>query len=334
MHLDESQYAFANQTDTFDANLTIANEYCASLNSNAVANESTVAPLINTLASAYNEANETSPTTNFSNDCITYGDVVFVPTITHAQDNQQNPSKIEYDPTQAYTFLPASHIDGSASAALCEPSTQAFNEVAIQSADSSHFDQQPIYQIVDSNHVNVNIELQHGVQQQEVLLQDENGQLYRTVQNIFVDGTSMCSNDLVPIISPIDAEPNTEYNGDRMHLQAMQNTYGQTNRPDQPSPYEIPVNFISPPDSNETTSDAIGASAELQQVQFIFDSLGHSNAINGISQSNAMSTDQFQPIDSNAGQQTYQPQFELQSNKEQQSFLESTMSTLRECAIF
>lgn len=328
VNLVEGQYAFVNQTDAFDANLTIANEYCASINANTTGPESIVAPLINALESSYHEAQEislavaTSPTSDISNNCITYGNVVFLPTIANQDNHQQNPSKLEHDvANRTYTFLQAPHIDGNASTVLCEPS--AFNEIheshSNLSAGSTQIDRPPpMYQIVDSN--NVNIEIQHDAgQQQEVLLQDENGQLYRTVQNIFVDGTSMCTNELLPI-------------ADQMQLQTMQNTYQQNNQP--AAPYEIPVNFISTSNSNERTSDTIDANAELQQVQFIFDSLGNSGAINDINQSNAVDTNQYQPIEANAAQPNYTSQFEMQSNKEQQNLLESTMSTLCKCGFF
>lgn len=362
MSLVDGQYVYTNQSDSFEANLAEASEYCASLDSNAGNNqEATITPLINALASTYNEPSEPNSeialsvqSSDISNNCITYGNVVFVPAIIN-DDNQQaqisntidliknetnaqkttphnvNPCVLSSDSSFVNTFLQASNINGNRSAVLCETPAQAFSvtnkshsndAISINasgiSSELNQIDQQqqqPMYQIVDSNHVNIGAE-------PEVLLQDEQGQLYRPLQNIYVDGTTMCSNGMLPI----DISSNPTYVGcdnDQVHLQqAMQNTYQQTS---QPTPYEIPVNFISAAGSNETTSNTINSNAELQQVQFIFDGYG-----NGINQSNAIVANQFQ-IEPNAEATNYQhqTQFEMQSNKEQQSLLESTMSTLR-----
>lgn len=351
MNLVEDQYVFANQTDTFEANLAEASEYCASLDSNSVSQETTITPLINALYVDVNEVNESNSeislsvtSSDISNNCITYGNVVLLPTILN-DDNQQN-RKAEHNVNQSVlssdssflnTFLQAPNIDGNASAVLCETPTQAFNERHKThatdgiSAELNQIDQQQqqqqMYHIVDSNHVN--IEMSSGVEP-EMLLRDEHGQLYRPVQNIFnVDGTTMCSNELLPIIATtIDIGSNPSYDGgDQVHLQAMQNTYQQNNN-NEPTPYEIPVNFISTANPNERTSDTINSSTELQPVQFIFDSYGNSGSINDINQSNAVDSNQFQ-IAPNVQETNYQTQFEMQTNKEEQSLFESISLTLR-----
>lgn len=378
MNLVDGQYVFTNQTDTFEANLAAASEYCSTLDSNAVSHqETTITPLINALASTYNnETNESSTeialsvqSSDISNNCITYGNVVFVPAIIN-DDNQQaqiqnaieliksetNAQKTEHsvnqccvlssDPSVVNTFLQPPNIAGNGSAVLCETPTQAFNatnktlasntiaidtdgiSVELNQIDQQQRQQQQMYHIVDSNHVNI----ESG--EPEVLLQDEHGQLYRPVQNIYVDGTTMCSNELLPIMTtPIDIASNPTYvnvgNGDsdQMHLQAMPDTYLQQNV--EQTPYEIPVNFIATADSNERSSDAINANNGLQQVQFIFDSYGNDGSINDINQTNAIEcSNQFQ-IEPSAETASYQTQFDMQSNKEQQNLLESTMSTLR-----
>lgn len=368
MNLVDGQYVFANQSDSFEANLAEASEYCASLDSNAVNDqETTITPLINALASTYNEPNEPNSeialsvqSSDISNNCITYGNVVFVPAIigddnqhaqisdlmkneTNAQKTAQhnvNPCVLSSDSSFVSTFLQASNIGTNGSAVLCETPAQAFNEthkshsadvIAIDtngiSAELNQIDQQqqpqPMYQILDSNHVNIGAE-------PDVLLQDEHGQLYRPVQNIYVDSTTMCSNGMLPInaniiSTPIDISSNPTYvdcDNDQVHLQAMQNVYQQTS---EPPPYEIPMNFISTADSNERTSGTIDANT-CEQVQFIFDGFDGSD----INQSNAIVANQFQ-IEPNAEATNYQnqTQFEMQSNKVEQSLLESTMSTLR-----
>lgn len=365
-----SQYVFANQTDTFEANLAAATEYCASLDSNPVNHqESTIAPLINALTSTYDEANEPNSeialsvqSTAISNNCITYGNVVFVPAIinndnqqaaqielikseTNAQKNTKYNGNQSSDASFVNTFLQAPNIDGNGSTVVCETPTQAFNEtnkshsanaIAIATNGISaelnqidqHRQQQQMYHIVDSNHVNIGS--MASAAESEVLLQDEHGQLYRPVQNIYVDDTTMCSNELLPIITtPMGIASNPTYVGsdsDQVHLQTMQNTYQPNNEP--PPPYEIPVNFIPTSNSNQRTSDTINTNAELQQVQFIFDSYGTNGSINSINQSNAIAPNQFQ-IEPNADATNYQTQFDaMQSNKEQESLLESTMSTL------
>lgn len=363
LNLVDGQYVFANQTDTFEANLAVASEYCASLDSNPVSQqETTITPLINVLASTYDETNESNSeitlsvqSSDISNNCITYNNVVFVPTIinddnqqaqienaielikneTNAQKPEQNANQcvLSSDSSFVNTFLQPPNINGNAATVLCETPTQAFNgtnkshptnAIAIDangiSTEMHQMDQhqQQMYQIVDSNHVNIG--MASGAEP-EVFLQDENGHLYRPVQNIYVDGTTMCSNELLPnITTPINIASNPTYvcSDQVTHLQAMQNTYQQNSGP---TPYEIPVNFISTAESNERTT-------VNTEVQFIFDGYGgNDGSINGINQSNAIGSNQFQ-IETNAEATNYQTQFEMQSNKEQQSLLESTMSTL------
>lgn len=378
VNLVDGQFVFGNQTNAFDANLTAGSEYCVSLDSNSVTQESTVAPLINALASTYNQVNEPNAeislsvtSSDISNNCITYGDVVFVPAITNNGNpqnqiantielvkNEKNVPPLPNDIDQRSTFKCVLSSDspfldtflqapnGNASAGLCETSTsQAFTEPheshsahAINidaningnnsmvangiSAGPNQIDQQQMYQIVDSNHVN--IQMPSGTEQ-AVLLQDEHGQLYRPVQNIYVDGTQLCSNELLPIIStPIGHAPTTSYD-DQVHLQTMQNSYQPNN---ESAPYEIPVNFISTSGSNERTSDTINTNTELQQVEFIFDSYRNGGQITDIHQSDAVGSNQFK-METHAAETNYHTQFEMQSNKEQQSLLESTMSTLR-----
>lgn len=357
MNLVENPYVFANQTDA----LTVANEYCTSLNSNPVSQGTNITSLISALAPTYNEINDGNSrisvtSSDISNNCMSYDNVVFVPAISN-DDNQRNQIADTIELANRETISPKIESNVNASTFKCvlssdqpflntfiqtpnidQQSTQTFNGTQkshtfannanriSERASSNQVDQQQMYHIVDPN--NVNIGMPPGGGEHEVFfVQDENGQLYRPLQNIYVDSSSMCSNELLPIIStPIDIETNATYNGDRVHLQAIQNSYQQNN---ETTPYEIPVNFITASNSNQQRqSDTINSSTELQEVQFIFDSYGNGSAINDIHRSNTVDPNHFQN-EQNAEETNYQTQFEIQSNKEQQNLLESTMSTLR-----
>lgn len=383
MNLVARQFVFANQADTFDANLNAASEYCASLDSNSVTQESTVAPLINALASTLNGANESNAQislsvtpSDISSNCITYGDVVFVPAIA-SDDNQQNqlantielikdeqtaaapqndvnqtPSfkcVLSSDAPFVDTFLQAPN--DNLSTVLCETSTlhtfteqhethpthlatlntniNGTNDLVANDIPTvaNPIGQQQMYQIVDPNHVNIQMPASAA---QEVLIQDEHGQIYRSVQNIY--GTPICSNELLPIISTqIDIAPNAAFDEDQVHLQPLQNVYHHPDHHQNNEPYEMPVNFISTSNSNERTSHTIDAT-DLQEVQFLFDTYRNGGQINDIHQTNAVESNQFQ-IETNTAATNYQTQFEMQSNKEQ-NLLDSTMSTLCECFLF
>lgn len=320
MNLIDGQYVFANQTNTFEENLAAACEFCQNDSSNAVSAEesSAITPFIDALAATYDEVNESNPEIELSvtstDNCITYGNVVLVPTIINDDNQQQNAQiKIEHninqcilssDSTFLNSFLQAPNID--VDNVLCggddtTTPTQEANDAAIAidtygiSMESNQQSQSQMYQIVNSNHVNIEMP---SVIEPEMLLQDEHGQFYRPVPNIFnVNGTT----ELLPII--------TTYDG----------TYQPTTNEPTPS-YEIPVNFISTSNSSDTASDA---------VQLIFDGYG-----NGGADVADVGTNQFQ-IDPNAAQDTnYQTQFQLDANKEQQSLFESISLTLRKNFFF
>ena len=180
---------------------------------------------------------------------------------------------------------------------------------------------------IDQNQITVQM---HTGNDQEVLMQDENGQLYRQVQNILINGASMCPSELLPILStPVDLGDPDYVDNQLQCISRIQNSFNQRENSLHEIPFQIPLNFVSNSEQNEimpVTSKSMDTNLDMQQVEFIFNSYKNTNA-------NEMETNQYGTeqgiLNSNTNyQQNTSMQPNNDSSNQQRNSLESTMSTL------
>lgn len=371
--LTVQEYVFADQFDAFDTNctnLTPTTVYDPTTDSNSNTHHAAIAPF-HAIAPNYNEIAQQNPEISMlpsedSNNCITYSNVIFVPTIAN-DENQLNQMavdpiklvKAETEPLAAeandsqslkyilssdsrfVNFMETSDIENPSvvlhtdqtDAYIEQPSSQmiaAISQISENEIIGNGIDERIHSQLhaesIDQNPMAVQM---HAASEQEVLLQDEHGQLYRRVQNIYVDSSSMCSDELLPIMNPMNI-PDVQYT--QQDIDSIQNAYQKEHE----APYQIPVNFIGSSGSSESATNVTNADLEMQQVEFIFNSYSDTRTIGNTSQSGQIDPNQY-VITPDAGiladKQTYSTHDAMQTNKEQQRILnESTMSSL--CRFF
>lgn len=127
------------------------------------------------------------------------------------------------------------------------------------------------------------IAIQMAADEAGILVQDENGQLYRQMPNIYVDEAGMCSTQLLPVISQ---QPGIENGFVEQGIHPMTIRYHRQSEHD--AAFPIPVNFVETSDSAEAIpidSKPID-NMEMQQLEFIFNSYKHSEQINDVIQQN------------------------------------------------
>lgn len=179
---------------------------------------------------------------------------------------------------------------------------------------------------IDQNQITVQM---HTSNDQEVLMQDENGQLYRQVQNILINGASMCPTELLPILSaPVDLGDPDYVDNQLQCISRIQNSFNQRENSLHEIPFQIPLNFVSNSEQNEIMPDAsksIDTNLDMQQVEFIFNNYKNTNT-------NEMESNQFGTEEGLLNSDiNYQQNTSMQSNNDsnnQRNSLESTLSTL------
>lgn len=360
MNITQEPYVFANG---FDPNMCSAAQYSPPQNQSNTGQTAVIAPF-HALTSNHTELSNADisliSTTDGANNGITYSNVIFVPTIA-SNGNQldqigvelvpkhEDVSAVEGNDGHSYkyvlsseprfinTFIRSNEIDNATTiinnteAAFIEQPSHMITTVSQINENnliingipnqSTQIEQQNVEQI-DQNQIAVQM---HTTNDQEVLMQDENGQLYRQVQNIFVNGTSMCPTELLPLMSapPVDlGDPDYV----EQSMNRIQNTFQQR---DLIAHDTFPVNFITNSDVADTipTSKAIDTNLDMQQVDFIFNTYRNS--------SNHIDGSQFgDETESNIlnDKTEFQPEPSMNSSNEstnqQRALLESTMSTL------
>lgn len=375
MNIAQEQYVFTDRLGAFDPNMCSAVQF--SPPDTTTNTETTVITPFHAITSNYNELpNQTQdislvPSTEVPNNCITYSNVIFVPTITNNENQleqlgdtielvkHESPG-IDSNDSQSYKYIVSSD---SRFVNTFIRSNELDNATAILSNDTTGaFIEQPSHMITTVSQINDNSLVVNGIQNetnqihtnlhnveqlnqnqiavemhtdddQEVLMQDENGQLYRQVQNIFVNGGSMCSSELLPFIPTTVDLADPDYVEQSMNR--IQNTFQQRdNSIIQNTPFQIPVNFVNNTDPTDTmTSKALDTNLDMQQVEFIFNS--YRNLDTNHIDTNHINTNQFE-TETNANilndKDNYQTHTSIQSNNDsvnqERSLLESTMSTL------
>lgn len=328
MNMVSQQYVFTDRIDAFDPNLVASTNYNTQIQPNTVTNNTVIAPF-DTLTPQYNDVAESSgeislvASSELPNNCITYGNMIFVPSISNDAETStkkiadQTPFKcvLSSDSNFLNTFIENSNIEAS-NDVLCRTTTDPSSNIisTINGNDLIVSDQsnQQLYHTIDPNQVAMQSD-------QEVILQDEHGHLYRQVPNMYVDGTSMCSSELLPVISAQVDISDVDY-GNEMSIERVENTC-----------QSIPVNFITSSGLNVDNSNALGENSDMQQVEFILQGYRDNRQLGEIDQMNA--SNQYR-IESTSQQQNYQSHIEMHTNKEQQRLLENTMSTLRKFLIY
>lgn len=345
MNIAPESFVFAEQIENFESNLTSTNEYCTSIQGNSTPQQ--IAPF-QTITSNYNEVPSSNanislvPSSEIPNNCITYSNVIFVPSIA---DNGNQIDSIELvkneiesttpeinnsstafkyvvssDPHFVNTFIQTNNVDNNSATVLNSSTDGTFNDLMVNgiSNETSQINHQLQHvDPIESNQIAVQMQ---STSDQEVLLQDEHGQLYRQIHNIYVDEASICtnSNELLPIIStPLEI---SDVGYPNHNIERLPSNYQEKN--DQ-STFQIPANFVTNSNSNDRHPNTVNTNAEMQEVEFIFNSYRNRRPIDDISESNTIVANQYETNPA----QNYQSQ--IHSNKEQQSLLESTMSTLR-----
>lgn len=302
-------------------------------------------------------------------NCITYSNVIFVPTLVNdghqldqigdtielvkhesevaavrVNDSQSFKYIVSTGPSFVNTFIQTNDID-STETVLSNDSSGAFidqqqphmitsvpqideNNLIVNTVpDNANQIHQHLSNVepIDQNQITV-----HTGGDQEVLMQDENGQLYRQVQNILINGASMCPSELLPILSaPVDLGDPDYVDNQLQCISRIQNSFNQRENSLHEIPFQIPLNFVSNSEQNEimpVTSKSMDTNLDMQQVEFIFNSYKNTNV-------NEMETNQYGTeqgiLDSNTN---YQQNTSMQSNNDssnqQRNSLESTMSTL------
>lgn len=372
MNIAQGQYVFTDHYKSFDPNMCSAAEYSPPPSATNSSQESTVITPFHTISSNYNElTNQNSeialvPASDVPSNCITYNNVIFVPTIANNENqleqigdtielvkhesvvpgvgvNESQSFKyiVSSEPRFVNTFIRATDIDNStvlnndSSAAFIDqqsshmittvPQINNTNLIvnSISNRDSQIHQHMNNVEPIDQNQISV--QMQEG-NDQEVLMQDENGQLYRQVQNILINGTSMCPSELLPILSaPVDlGDP--DYVDNQLQSISRIQTFHQRENSLHEIPFQIPVNFVGnsePTDTIPDNSKSIDANLDMQQVEFIFNSYKNTNV-------NQIDTNQY-GTESDAGilNNNTPMQTNTDSVNQQRNLLESTMSTLR-----
>lgn len=377
INIAQEQYVFTDRFNTFDPNMCSTAEYSPPSNAQQT---NAIAPFHNIAASSYDEQTEQNSdislvrASDVTNNCITYSNVIFVPTIAnngnqlnHMHGNTielvkhaSNGHGVEVNDSQSFkyivssephfvnTFVPTNDIDGT-TPALETVSTQAYIEpqsshmiTTVSRIDDNNLilngisnETNQIHQQLNNDPNHIGVQMHTGISSsgndQDVLMQDENGQLYRQVQNILINGTSMCPSDLLPILSaPVDlADP--EYV--EQSISRIQSTYNQRDNGMHDMPFQIPVNFVSNAESTESlpvASKAMDTNLDLQQVEFIYNSYRNTN----MNQNDANQYEQSRIHDygtetvSSILNENTNYQSSNDSSNQQRNPLESTMSSL------
>lgn len=305
------------------------------------------------------------------NSCISYNNVTLVPTIENDGNQldqiadaielvEQASAGIEANDTHSFKYIlssafQTSDIDNTPDNVLCNnPQTNSYieqsshmistvpeinagnligngitNEITnenneIQSNHQIHVEQ------MQQNAISVELQTNN---EQEVLLQDQNGQLYRHVQNMY--GQS----ELVPIIAtPSGAIANIVCNDNS--FDKIQQSYHQKESNSHELAYQLPLSFVETPVCTENipiNSNSTDTNLEMQPNEFIFNSYKNSNSINDTIQPNLTDSNQYVidqvPNSILDDKENYQSRSQLHPDKDQQrifDYCESTMSTLCE----
>lgn len=361
MDIAQEQYVFA---DGFDPNMCSMAQYSPPQSTSNTEQTTVIAPF-HAITSNHTELSNPEisliSTTDGSNNCITYSNVIFVPTIANngnqldqigvelvpkhedvsaveASDGHSYKYVLSSEPPFVNTFIRANEIDNATTilnttdgAFIEQPSHMITavsqineNNLIINGIPNESNQIEPhLHNVETMDQSQISVQM-HTTNDQEVLMQDEDGQLYRQVQNIFVNGTSMCPNELLPLISaPVDLS-------DPDYVEQSMNRIQNTFQRDLIAHDTFPVNFIASSDVTDTipTSKAIDTNLDMQQVDFIFNSYRNNN-------SNHIDASRFEDeTESNIlnDKTDFQPQPSMNSSNEstnqQRALLESTMSTL------
>lgn len=312
MSLDiaQEQYAYDNRVKTFDPNLSSAAQYSPPPPSTTTQHSTVVTPYIQ------NASNAVVSTPEISGNCVTYSNIIFLPTnnsnnldqIVDAIElvkNESEPSTSEALDTHPYKYIVSSDqrflntlirtndIDNAAHAS----STSSFmeqtssNMIATISGIGDNnlilndVNQMSICSSTEENHESQNqfVQMSAEYQRNEIFMQAADGQLYRPVQNIYVNNGQTIGSEII-------SEPVT--------FTDIEFTQPNQFDPDQrssPAHYQVPANFIETDSNNGTIN------------QF---NINHNNILNG--------NDAQYPVHSMS-----------QTDKDQQRILlESTMSPL------
>lgn len=377
MNIGQEQYVFTDHYKSFDPNMCSAAEYSPPPSATNSSQETTVITPFHTISSNYNElTNQNSgialvPASEVPSNCITYNNVIFVPTIAnnenqieqiadtielvkHESDvpgvrvNESQSFKyiVSSEPRFVNTFIRATDIDNStvlnndSSAGFIDqqsshmittvPQINDNNLIVSSISDRDNQIHQHMSNVEPIDQNQISVQMQEG-NDQEVLMQDENGQLYRQVQNILINGTSMCPSELLPILSaPVDLGDPDYVDNQLQSISRIQNTFHQRENSMHEIPFQIPVNFVGNSEPTETlpvTSKSIDANLDMQQVEFIFNSYKNTNS-NQID-TNQYGTESDAGILNNTNYQNTSMQTNTDSVNQQSNLLESTMSTLR-----
>lgn len=370
MDLGPEQYVFDDHFKTFDPNMCSAAEFSpplpASVNNDS--NETTIASF-QAIPSNYNELTGHSDislvpmTETSSNNCITYNNIIFVPSIANNGNqldsigdgiemvkHESNVSGIELNDTQSIKYIVTS--DSNLLNTFIQP-----NDLngAVLTNNEEYIEQQPTHMVPTDGQIDNNLVLNetndiqrqlndqihhdmesmlenqiaiqqiHTANDQEIFMEDENGQLYRQVQSILIGGTSICPNELLPILSAnVDlADPDyVEQSISRIQAHGLvQSAFNQREHTLHDMPFQIPVNFIANAESNKTMDSGL----DMQHVEFILNSENRSE-INGSNEYGTQANVNILNDNTN-----YQAQTALHTNdstNQQSNFLDCAMSTL------
>lgn len=277
MNMASEQYMYEDRGKTFDPNLSSAAQYSPppSVATTTSSQQSTAVAPFNTIASGYNEINSqhvgnvVSSNSEYSNNCISYSNVIYLPTVaaneqndtielvkneTETTINEANDSHsykyiVSSDPRLLNTFIRSGEIDDG-------PHATAGAYIQHQHEASSHQMIVNVSGIPENNLVlgNANIFTSGNNQHihpssvheqsaihmssefsseksnvQEIVMQTPNGQLYRHVQNIYVNqADGSCSNEIIPTLLS-EAVGLTDGDYSAAHEQYHQNQNIQTN---------------------------------------------------------------------------------------------------------
>lgn len=366
MHIGQEQYIFSDGIKPYDPNLNLIDEYIPPPENNTNSHQSTTIEPIHAIASNFNDDANQNPeiffisSSNVSNNCIAYSNMTLMPSnqldqIADAIGLVKNGAP-GIEPNDTYILSSDSRFANAFQTSDIDNASTA-NVLCNDSQANAYIEQSPhmitaVSQINDGNlvvneisnengeiHQNVNaieqnqISIQmHPGPEQEVFLQDQNGQLYRHVQNIYG------SSELVPVIATPSGEiAEAVYNVDNFHrIPHSYQPNKETNHHE--LSYQLPVSYVETPVSTANmanTSKSTDDNLDMQQVEFIFNSYKNSKSLNeNIQATNLADSNQYgvAPVPNMLDdKQNYQSRHEMQSDKDQQRMFdccESTMSTL------
>lgn len=241
LNIGPEQYNYENRCKTFDPNLSSAAQY--SPPPSATSQHSAVVTLYNDNAHNQHASNAVVSTSEISGNCVTYSNIIFVP--THPNDNldqvvnaielvknESETSTNDTLDTHSYRYIVASdqrflnslirandvetspHLTGSANTFHERAPSNLIGTVSsigdnnLILSDISQITEGNDQQLHLSNHPNSN---QHTVQLlaeyssdqgngSEIFMEDADGQLYRTVQNIYVNNGQTIGSEIIPTI--------------------------------------------------------------------------------------------------------------------------------------